>query len=70
MRQVPLLALAEREDLAEQLLGLAAVEEVLLIGRPLIGVAGRDRDADAELFGEIEELGDVFAPDGRRRSCS
>ena len=35
-------------------------QEVLLVGRALIGVAGRDRDADAELFGEVEERGDVF----------
>jgi hypothetical protein len=32
MHEVPLLALAEREDVAEQLLGLGAVEEVLLVG--------------------------------------
>src|ERR1700692_3679702 len=31
-----------------------------LVGRPLIGVAGRDRDADAELLGEIEERRDVL----------
>ena len=41
--EVPLLALAAREHVAEQLLGLAAVQEVLLIGRALIGVARRDR---------------------------
>ena len=41
----PALALAEREHLAEQFLGLAPVEEVLLIGGALIGIAGRDRDA-------------------------
>src|SRR5271156_7233307 len=41
MRQVPVLALAQREHLAEQFLGVAAIEKVLLIGRPLIGVAGR-----------------------------
>ena len=39
---------------------LRAIEEVLLIGRPLVGVAGRDRDADAELFGVIEECRDVL----------
>ena len=38
------------EDVAEQLLGLRAVEEMLLVRRALIGVAGRHRDAvDAEL---------------------
>ena len=50
MHQVPLLALAQSEDAAEQLLGLAAVEEVLLVGRALIGIAGRDRYADAEFL--------------------
>src|SRR4029077_12936324 len=53
-------ALAEREDLAEQLLGLAAGEEVLLVGRALVGGAGRDRNADAESFAEVEELRDVL----------
>src|SRR5205807_4941749 len=60
MHQLPALALAEREDLTEQLLGLAACEEVLLVRRALIGIAGRDRDADAELLAEIEELRDVL----------
>jgi len=41
MHEVPLLALAERKDVAEQLLGLGAVEEVLLVGRTLIGVTRR-----------------------------
>ena len=45
----PLLALAEGEHPSEQLLRLAAGEEVLLVRRPLVGVAGRNRDADAEL---------------------
>ena len=40
MHEIPLLALTERKHVAEQLLGLGAVEEVLLIGRALIGVAG------------------------------
>ena len=35
MSEIPLLALAQREDLAEQLLGLAARQEVLLIGSAL-----------------------------------
>ena len=35
---------------AEQFLGLLAIEEVLLVRRALIGIAGRDRDADAELL--------------------
>ena len=58
--QVPLLALAEREDFSEQLLGLAAAEEVLLIRRPLIGITGRNRNADAELFSQVEKRRDVF----------
>src|SRR3981189_3308720 len=41
MHEIPVLALAEREDVAEQLLGLGAVEEVLLVRRALIGVARR-----------------------------
>src|SRR6201988_3456992 len=48
MHEVPLLALAERKDVAEQLLGLGAVEEVFLVGRTLIGVARRHRNAYAE----------------------
>ncbi len=60
MRQIPVLALAEREDVAEQFLGLAAAQKMLLIGRPLIGIAGGDRDADAELCGEVEEFRDVL----------
>ena len=60
MGEVPFLALAERKDVAEQLLGLAPIEEVLLIGRALVGIAGRDRDADAEFFREVEERCDVL----------
>jgi hypothetical protein len=60
MHEIPLLALAEREHVAEQLLGLGAVEEVLLVRRALIGVARRHRDADAEFGGEVEEFCDVF----------
>src|SRR6202158_457802 len=41
MQEIPLLALAERKHVAEQFLGLGAVEEVLLVGRALIGVARR-----------------------------
>ena len=55
MRQRPVLALAEREDLAEQVLGLAAVEEMLLVGSALIGIAGRDRNANAQIAGEVQE---------------
>ena len=60
VRQVPLLTLAEREDLAEQVFGVAPGKEMLLIRRALIGIAGRDRHADAKLLGEIEEFGDVL----------
>src|SRR5207302_1294536 len=60
MHELPALALAKREDLAEQLLGLAARKEVLLVGRALVGIAGRDRNADAEPFAEVEELRDVL----------
>src|SRR5258708_39674050 len=41
MQEIPLLALAARKHVAEQLLGLGAVEEVLLVRRALIGVARR-----------------------------
>src|SRR5262249_23491317 len=37
--EIPLLPLGEREDVAEQLLGLGAVEKVLLVGRALVGIA-------------------------------
>jgi len=40
MHEIPLLALAERKDVAEQLLGLGAVEEVVLVRRALLGIAG------------------------------
>src|SRR6266513_6540156 len=38
MHEIPLLALAERKHVAEQLLGLGAVEEVVLVRSTLIGV--------------------------------
>src|SRR5262249_52789324 len=60
MHQVPALAPAEREDAAEQLLGFAAAEEMLLVGRPLVGIAGRNRDADIECPGEIQKCRDVL----------
>src|SRR5262249_8611908 len=41
----PAPALAARQDAAEQLLGPGAIEEVLLVGRPLVGVARRYGDA-------------------------
>src|SRR5205085_6924605 len=60
VHQLPALVLAEREDLAEQLLGLAPRQEVLLVGRALIGVTGRNRNTDAELLAVVEELRDVL----------
>ena len=60
MHEIPVLALAEREHVAEQLLGLGAVEEVLLVRGALIGVARRHRDADAEFGREVEEFCDLF----------
>ena len=42
------------------MLGLGAVEEVLLIGRALIGVARRHGDAlDAEALHVVKKLGDT-----------
>ena len=60
MHETPPLALAEGEDVSEELFGFPPTEEMLLIGRALVGVAGRYRDADAELFGLVEEGGDVL----------
>src|SRR5947209_8194884 len=60
VHEIPLLALAQRKHVAEQFLGLGAIEEVLLVRRALIGIAGRHRDADPELGGEIEKLGDLL----------
>ena len=45
-----LLPLPSAKTLRNSSLVLRRAEEVLLIGRALIGVAGRDRDADAELL--------------------
>src|SRR5690606_32081575 len=51
-------AVAAAEDLAEELLRLLAIEEVLLVGRALVGVAGRDRyPVDAERLHVVEEGG-------------
>ena len=55
-------ASAAPEDLAEQLLGVAAVEKMLLVGRPLIGIA-RARSmmpSTPSSVGEVEEGGDVL----------
>ena len=66
--EIPVLALAHAEHLAEQLLGLAPAQEVLLVGRALIGVAGRDRHADAELLGVDRGRPRCPRRHGRRRS--
>src|SRR5208282_5957887 len=60
MHQLPLLALAQGKDAAKKLLGLAAIEEMRLVGRALIGVAGRNRDADFQFLRQIEEGRDIF----------
>ena len=56
MAERPALAPPPRENVAEQLLGLLPVEEMRLVGRALVGVARRQRDAvDAEFGHGIEE---------------
>ena len=46
------------EHVPEQLLGPRAIEEMLLVRRALIGIAGRQRDAiDTERHDAVEELG-------------
>src|SRR5262249_42053368 len=52
----PLAAVAAPEDVAEELLGAAAAEEMRLVGGALIGVAGRDGDAvEPHLHHLVEE---------------
>src|SRR5262249_31998212 len=49
------------EDVAKQLLGLGAVEKVLLVRSTLVGVSGRDGDAiDAQSLHVVEECGNAF----------
>src|SRR5579883_493398 len=56
----PFLAAALGENVAKQLLGARAVEEMLLVRRALISVAWRDGDAlDAEPFRLVEKGGDA-----------
>ena len=56
-----LAAIAAAENVAEQLAGALAIEEVLLIGRALIGIAGRHRDAvQPHRHHLVEELGGAF----------
>src|ERR1700739_4796220 len=61
MHQVPVLTPAERKDTAEQFLGFATAERMLLVGCPLVGIAGRNRHADIERLGEIQECGHVLS---------
>src|SRR5262245_57943877 len=52
-------ALAASQDAAEQLLGLGAIEEVLLVGRALVGVTRRNGDAvQAQRLHVVEERRD------------
>ena len=52
----PVLAFAEPEDRPKQLLGLLPVQEMLLVGCALIGIARRDRNAlDVELGRHVVE---------------
>ena len=49
------------EDFAEQFLGAAPIEEMLLIRRPFIGIARRHRYAvDPDLHDVVEEAGDAL----------
>src|SRR5574337_901863 len=60
MHEAPLPALAERKHLAEQLLGFSPRQEMRLVGRALVGVARRNRHADAEFRREVQEFRDLF----------
>src|SRR5207248_120870 len=52
---------AATEDVAEQLLGLLAMEKMLLIRRSLVGVAGRNRHGiDPEVARLVEERRHLF----------
>src|SRR5216684_2799210 len=42
MHEVPAFSAAQSEYAAEQLLGLASAQEMLLVGRPLVGIARRN----------------------------
>ena len=53
-------ALAQSEHSAEEFLRLTPIEEMLLVRRPLVSVAGRNRHADAQFRGPIEESGDIL----------
>src|SRR5262249_4565535 len=60
MHERPALPFAARKYVAEQFFGLSAIEEVLLVGGTLIGIARRDRYPDAKLLRVIEKGVDVF----------
>ena len=55
MGKQPFLALPCRNTSRNSSFVLAAVEEVLLVRRSLIGIARGDRDIDPKLGGEIEK---------------
>ena len=58
LRELPALALAARQDVAEQLLGLLPGQEMRLVRRPLIRVARRRHDpVDAHRHDFVEEFG-------------
>ena len=49
------------EDIAEQLLGAAAIEEVLLVRRPLVSIARRNRYAvDPHIGHVVQEIGNAL----------
>src|SRR5438874_11382736 len=59
MDKGPFLIDAARKYIAEQFLGLLPIEKVVLIRRPFIGIAWRDRDPDAEFLRKVEEGRDI-----------
>ena len=60
MGELPPLALATLEDVAEELLGFLTREEVRLVGRAFVGVAGGRQDAVDPLgHAVVEEPGDA-----------
>src|SRR4029078_13683195 len=64
------LARTSLEQVAEELLGLAAVEEVLLVGCTLIGVTRRHRDAiNAPLGNSVKEGSDAISLRGVEQSA-
>ena len=61
MAESPLMPAAEAEDVAEQVLGLLPLEEMGLIGCPLVGVTRRDGDSfNAKFTHVVKELSDFL----------